>query len=222
MEITSESALASSLALGVMLGLLLMAATPVLADADPSWYINCGVQVLGVYQLTNSAPAIQAMCKGTSGSVNVFAFQLNYAGGTFTVGSQTNAQIFFAATAAGTISGTWTLNDVSASHVISSGSFSGSAVDTKNSCSILNELTAPGTANSGQIVTHGDDMRMTISYTATGGGTFSICSGGASPSSTDTQVGVGALGVPEFGAAAALPAALALLLLRLRTRNSAR
>jgi hypothetical protein len=221
LERKKETLMASALAVGMMIGLLSMIATPVRADTDPSWYINCAVVHLGIYQLTNSAPLTQAMCKGTSGSENVFAFQLNYAGPTFTVGSQSNAQIFFAASAAGGISGTWTLNDISTGHTISSGSFSGAAVDTTNSCSLLNELTPSGTPNAGQLVTNGDDMRMTISYTATGGGVFSICSGGSSPSSTDTQIGVGAA-VPEFGAAAALPAALGLLLLRLRTRNSTR
>jgi hypothetical protein len=212
-------ALATSLlTVGLVLGMASLAA-PVLADSDPSWYINCAVHVGPVYQLSNTAPVTQAKCAGTSGSTNVLAFQLNYAGPTFTVGSQSNGQIFFAATAAGTISGTWVLNDVSTGHTISSGSFTGSAVDTTGACSTLNEMTPPGTANAGQVVTHGDDMRLTISYSATGGGTFSICSGGSSPSSTDTQVGVSA-SVPEFGAAAALPAALALLLIRLRMRRS--
>lgn len=213
-----DALLASTLTLGLTIGLLSMTATPVFASTGASWYVNCGVEVLGIYQLTNTAPTTQAMCKGTSGSTNIFSFQLNYAGGTFTVGTQTNAQIFFAATAAGDISGTWTLRDVSTSQVISSGSFSGSAVDTTNSCSVLNTITASGTSNAGRVVTQGDDMRMTISYTATGGGTFSLCSGGSSPSSTDTQVGVTAA-VPEFGATVALPAALAFLLLRLSRKS---
>lgn len=204
-----------------LLGLLSIAAPAAVASSGPSWYINCAVQHLGIYQLTNSPPSTQAKCKGTSGSVNIFSFQLNYAGATFTVGSGTSAQIFFAATAAGAMSGTWVLKDMATSQTISSGSFSASASDTTGSCSTSNQVTASGTANSGKVVTNGDAMRMTISYTATGGGVFSLCSGGSSPSSTDTQVGVSAA-VPEFGVGAVLPAALALLLLRLKLRPSAR
>ncbi len=205
----------------LLLALPSMTAAPALANtgSDPSWYINCDVHIGPVYQLTNSPPSPQAECHGTTGTINVFSFQLSYGGPTFTVGSLSGAQIFFAATAAGTITGTWTLNDVSTGTAISTGSFSGAAVDTSGACSALNKLTQPGTPNTGKVVTTGDTMRMTISYTATGGGTFSICSGGASPSSTDTRVGVSAA-VPEFGVAAALPAALALLLIRMRTRHS--
>ena len=221
MSIKKETLLASTLTFGITIGLLSMAATPAVASSDPSWFINCGVQHLGIYQLSNSAPLTQAMCQGTSGNVNIFSVQLSYAGGPFTGGSLTGARIFFAATAAGGISGTWTLNDVSTSKTISSGSFAASATDTTGSCTPLNQVTSQGTANSGQIVTQGDTMRMTISYSATGGGVFSLCSGGSSPSSTNTQIGVSAA-VPEFGAAAALPAALAFLLLRLKTRSSTR
>ncbi len=212
-------AVVSIVTVGVFLGLLSFVVTPVMADSDPSWYINCAVKLGPVYQLTNNAPVTQAKCTGTSGSINVFSFQLSYGGPTFTVGQSSNSQIFFAATAAGTVSGTWVLNDVSTGKTISSGSFSGSAVDTTGNCSTLNEMTQPGTPNTGQVVTHGDTMRMTISYTATGGGTFSLCSGGPSASGTDTQIGVTA-SVPEFGAAAVLPAALAFLFVRLITRKS--
>ncbi len=207
-------------AVWMIVGILPIVATPVSANSDPSWYINCAVHIGLLYQLTNNAPVTQAQCAGTSGSINVFSFQLSYGDPTFTVGASSNAQIFFAATAAGSISGTWVLNDVSTGKTISSGSFSGSATDTTGACSILNTLTAPGTANTGQVVTNGDTMRMTISYTATGGGTFSICSGGTSPSSTDTQVGVSDTPVPEFGLAALVPAALGFFLLSLRTRRS--
>ncbi len=214
---------ASIMAAGMFVGLLSVIGSPALADSpgDPSWYINCAVHIPGpIYALSNAAPATQAKCNGTSGSINVFAFQLNYAGPTFTVGTSTNAQVFYASTATGTITGTWTLNDVTTSKVISSGSFGGSVVDATNTCSILNEFTPAGTANTGVVVTHGDDVRLTITYTASvGGGTVSICSGGLSPSSTDTQVGVDAA-VPQFGVAAVIPAAFALLLVRLLARRS--
>jgi len=205
--------LASLVSLALVGGL----ATPVMAQTDPIYYVDCSAPGTdpGTYLLTVVTPAAGTRCASSGTDPGPYLLvATGSAGSTYLVGSVSNGAVYLSGIALG-VSGTYTLVDeTTGGNTIASGSFSGTT--TGEGCSPSNQLAASGSGVDGTSVTSTDTLQLTLSFDTP----VTVCTGSDGFSQfTPTQVSVP---VPEFGSLAPLfvVSLLAILVIR-RSRTPA-